>query len=88
MSSSLWTEPRQRHRALVPAGTLPGSVNVCACVRACVCACMRVSWAALHTLWLSHSSLLGDVPQGTGDGVPHRTSATRTPRLSHAGVLN
>lgn len=46
MSSSLWTEPPQRHRALVPAGTLPGSVNVCACVHACVCVfvCHGLRW--------------------------------------------
>lgn len=58
-----------------------------ACMRVCMYAC--VMGCAAHAVAVPKaSSLLGDVPQGTGDGVPHRTSATRTPRLSHAGVLN
>ena len=74
-------------------------VHACVCVCVCarqlcvqrvmdVCVCTRVlSQAELDTLWLSQR-LLGNMPQGTGAGVPHRTSATRTPRLSHAGGLN
>jgi len=91
---------RRRHRALVPAGRQPGSASVraCACLHGgCACSVSRMCVSArgwCHTLSWARSGcpegqqLLGDVPQGTGAGVSRQTSATCTPRSSHAGGLN